>query len=153
MAVNTGNKEDMMNDLKLRMDISVYNCVKGVSPLARTDFLQMELWMEFKTSDIAFKDPLDDSEESCQSVIEQGSFMLDTVNGVNTCGQLTHYAGAQHSKQFWHFSFSILIEGDTACFLQWDPTGTVVTAAFNYHTSLSLMAEFLWQFNHLSARE
>ena len=83
-----------MNDLKLRMDILVYNCVKGVSPLARTDFSQMELWMEFKTSDIAFKDPLDDSEESCQLAIEQGSFMLGTVDGVNTHGQLAHYAGA-----------------------------------------------------------
>ena len=133
-----------MNDLKLRMDILVYNCVKGVSPLARTDFLQMELWMEFKTSDIAFKDFLDDSEESCQLAIEQGSFMLDTVDGVNTHGQLAHYAGAQHSKQFQHFSFSILIKGDTVCFLQWDPAGTVVMPAFNYCMSLLLMAEFLW---------
>ena len=152
-AVNTSNKEDVMNDLKLRMDISVYNRIKSVSPPDRTDFSQMELWIEFKTSGVAFKDPLDDSEESHQSAIKQGSFMPDTVNRVNTCGQLAHYAGAQHSKQFRHFSFSILVEGNTAHFLKWDPAGTVVTAAFNYCMSLTLMAEFLWQFDHLSARE
>ena len=152
-AVNTSNKEDVMNDLKLRMDISVYNHIKGVPPPNRTNFSQMELWMEFKTSGVAFKDPLDNSEESRQSAIKQGSFILDTVNRVNTCGQLAHYAGTQHSKQFWHFSFSILVEGDTACFLWWDPAGTVVMAAFNYCMSPTLMAKFLWQFDHLSARE
>ena len=57
-AVNTSNKEDVMNDLKLRMDISVYNHVKSVSPPARTYFSQTELWMEFKTSGVAFKDPV-----------------------------------------------------------------------------------------------
>ena len=59
-AINTSNKEDVMNDLKLRMDISVYNRIKSVSPPNRTNFSQMELWMEFKTSGVAFKDPLDD---------------------------------------------------------------------------------------------
>ena len=87
------------------------------------------------------------------NTIKQGSFMPDTVNRVNMCGQLAHYAGTQHSKQFQHFSFSILVEGNTAHFLQWDPAGTVVMAAFNYCMSLTLMAEFLWQFDHLSARE
>ena len=57
-AVNTSNKEDVTNDLKLRMDISVYTCVKGMSPPARMDFSQTELWMEFKTSGVAFKDPV-----------------------------------------------------------------------------------------------
>ena len=75
------------------------------------------------------------------------------MDGINARGQLAHYAGAQHSKQFRHFSFSVLVEGDCARFLRWDPAGTVVTASFNYRTSPGLMAEFLWWFDHLSAKE
>ena len=143
-TINTSDKNDIVDDLKLRTDISVYNHVKGVALPDRMDFSQMKLWMEFKTSDVAFKDSLDEPRESHQSAIKQGSFTPDTVDGVNTLGQLTHYASAQHSKQFWHFSFSILVEGNHAHFLQWDPTGTVVTMAFNYCMNLTLMAEFLW---------
>ncbi|KAF8546653.1 hypothetical protein OG21DRAFT_1501900 [Imleria badia] len=68
-------------------------------------------------------------------------------------GQLAHYAGAQHSLQFRHFSFSIVVHGDHARFLRWDPSGTVVTAAFNYRTNPKLMAEFLWRFDHLSPKQ
>ena len=110
--------------------------------------------MEFKAKSdgVAFQDP-SDSEESGLTAIEKRSFTPDTVDGMNTRGQLAHYAGAQHSKQFWHFSFSVLVEGDRARFLQWDPASTIVTASFNYRTSPMLMAEFLWRFDHLSAKE
>ena len=153
-AVNTSNKEDTANKLKLKTDISLYNRVKGVAPPNRTDFSQMELWMEFKTKTdaMAFQDP-SNSEESRRLAIEKGSFTPDTVDGINARGQLAHYAGAQHSMQFRHFSFSVVVEDDHARFLRWDPAGTVVTAAFNYRTSPRLMAEFLWRFDHLSAGE
>ena len=106
--------------------------------------------MEFKAKSdgVAFQDP-SDSEESGRLAMEKRSFMPDTVDGMNTRGQLAHYASAQHSKQFRHFSFSVLVEGDRARFLRWDPAGTIVTAAFNYRTSPMLMAEFLWRFDHL----
>ena len=92
--------------------------------------------MEFKTEDdrVALQDP-SDLEESRRLAIEEGLFTWDTVDGINAHGQLAHYAGAQHSKQFRHFSFSVLVEGDRARFLRWDPAGTIVTAAFNYRTS------------------
>ena len=88
-------------------------------------------------------DGLPGSIESHHSVVEKGSFMLDIVEGFNMCGQL---ASVQCSKQFQHFSFAVVVEGD---FLRWNPTGTIVTAAFNYCMSLRLMGEFLWCFNHL----
>ena len=48
--VNTSKKEDTVNNLKLKPDISIYNRVEGVAPPDRTDFSRMELWMEFKTN-------------------------------------------------------------------------------------------------------
>ena len=137
-AVNTSTKEDTENQLKLKTDISIYDHVEGVAPPNRTDFSRMELWMEFKTKNdwAAFQDPSDpDSEESRCLATEEGSFTWGTVDGINAHGQLAHYAGAQHSKQFRHFSFSVLVEGDCARFPRWDPPGTVVTAGFNHRTS------------------
>jgi hypothetical protein len=151
-AVNTSTKADTANNLKLKPDISIYNRVEGVAPPDRTDFSRMELWMEFKTNNngAAFQDPRDDTEEERLSAIEKGSFTPDTEAGNQACGQLVHYAGAQHSLQFRHFSFSVVVQGDHARFLRWDPSGTVVTAAFNYRDNPKLMAEFLWRFDHLS---
>ena len=54
-------------------------------------------------------DDLPGSIESRRSVVEKGSFTLDIVEGFNTRGQL---AGVQRNKQFRHFSFSVVIEGD-----------------------------------------
>ena len=145
-AVNTSTKEDTESQLKLKTDISIYNRVEGVALPNRTDFSQMELWMEFKTKNdrAAFQDPSDpDSEESRRLAIEEGSFARDTVDGINARGQLAHYTGAQHSQQFRHFSFSVLVEGDRAQFLRWDPASTVMTASFNYRTSPGFLAEFL----------
>ena len=152
-AVNTSKKEDTVNNLKLRPDISIYNRVEGVAPPDRADFSRMELWMEFKTNNngAAFQDPRNDTEEARLLAIEKGSFTPDTEAGNLARGQLAHYAGAQHSLQFRHFSFSVVVQGDHARFLRWDPSGTVVTAAFNYRDNPKLMAEFLWRFDHLSA--
>ena len=113
----------------------------------------MELWMEFKTNNngAPFQDPCDDTEEEGLLAIEQGSFMPDTKEGNLTRGQLVHYVGAQHSLQFRHFSFSIFVQGDHVQFLRWDPSGMVVTAAFDYYQNPMLMAEFLWRFDHLTA--
>ncbi|KAH0834976.1 hypothetical protein J3R83DRAFT_10690 [Lanmaoa asiatica] len=153
-AVNTSTKEDTANKLKLKPDISLYNRVEGVAPANKTDFSRIELWMEFKTnsSGVAFRDPDDTTDESRRLAIEQGSFTPATVDGIDARGQLAHYAGAQHSLQFRHFSFSIVVEGDRARFLRWDPAGTVVTAAFNYRTSPEILAEFLWRFDQLEAK-
>ena len=88
-----------MNNLKLRLDILIYNQVEGVAPPDRTDFLQMELWMEFKMNNngAPFQDPCDNTKEACLLMIEKGSFTPDTEDGNLTCGQLAHYVGAQHS--------------------------------------------------------
>ena len=145
-----------MDNVKLKIDISVYNRVDGVAPPDRTDFSQMEFWMEFKANNngAPFQDPRDETEQARLSAIEEGSFTPETAEGKKARGQLAHYAGAQHSLQFRHFSFSIIIQGDHARFLRWDPSGTVsgtvVTAVFNYRTNPRLMAEFLWRFDHLS---
>ena len=154
-AVNTSAKVDTMNNLNLKPDVSVYNRVEGVAPPDKTDFSRMELWMEFKTKNngAAFQDPRGDTKEERLLAIERGSFALDTEAGNRARGQLAHYAGAQHSLQFRHFSFSIVVRGDHARFLRWDPSGTVVTAAFNYRANPELMAEFLWRFDHLSPRK
>jgi hypothetical protein len=144
-----------VNNVKLKTDISIYNRVDGVAPPDRTDFSRMELWMEFKVNKdgAPFQDPRDDTEESRLSAIKEGSFTPATVEAIMARGQLAHYAGAQHSLQFRHFSFSIVVHGDHARFLRWDPSGTVVTAAFNYRTNPRLMAEFLWRFDHLSPKQ
>ena len=154
-AVNASAKGDTLNNLNLKPDISIYNRVEGVAPPDKTDFSRMELWMEFKTKNngAAFQDPRDDTNEERLLAIEKGSFTPDTEAGNRARGQLAHYAGAQHSLQFRHFSFSIAVHGDHARFLRWDPSGTVVTAAFNYRANPGLMAEFLWRFDHLSPRE
>ncbi|KAI9567162.1 hypothetical protein HD554DRAFT_2329373 [Boletus coccyginus] len=146
-AVNTNSKGDTANNLKLKMDISIYNRVEGVAPPDRTDFSRMELWVEFKAKNdgAPFQDPHDSTEKERLLAIENGSFTPDTAEGNQARGQLAHYAGAQHSLQFRHFSFSIAIQGDHARFLRWDPSATVVTAAFNYRTHSRLMAEFLWR--------
>ena len=47
-AVDMSIKEDIVNNLKLNTDISIYNCIKGVAPPTRTDFSWMKLWMEFE---------------------------------------------------------------------------------------------------------
>lgn len=51
-------KEDVNNKLKLKVDILVYSHVEGVACLERTDFVQMELWIEFKrkAAEVAFED-------------------------------------------------------------------------------------------------
>jgi len=154
-AVNTNSKGDTLNNLKLKTDISIYNRVEGVAPPDRTDFSRMELWVEFKAKNdgLSFQDPRGGTEKERLLEIENGSFTPDTAEGNQGRGQLAHYAGAQHSLQFRHFSFSIVIQGDNARFLRWDPSATVVTAAFNYRTHPRMMAEFLWRFDHLSARE
>ena len=74
--------------------------------------------MEFKAKSdgVAFQDP-SNSEESDLMAIEKRSFTPDIVDRMNIRGQLAHYTGAQHSKQFQHFSFSVLVEGDRARFL------------------------------------
>ena len=153
--MNTSTKEDTANKLKLKPDVSLYNRVEGVAPPSKTNFAQMELWIEFKTnsSGVAFRDPEDTTEEARRSAIEQGSFAPNTVEAMDARGQLAHYAGAQHSLQFRHFSFSVVIEGDCARFLRWDPAGTVVTAAFNYRENPEILAEFLWRFDQLSAKD
>ena len=153
--MNTSTKEDTANKLKLKPDVSLYNRVEGVAPPSKTNFAQMELWIEFKTnsSGVAFRDPEDTTEEARRSAIEQGSFTPNTVEAMDARGQLAHYAGAQHSLQFRHFSFSVVVEGDCARFLRWDPAGTVVTAAFNYRENPEILAEFLWRFDQLSAKD
>ncbi|KAF8444058.1 hypothetical protein L210DRAFT_3759168 [Boletus edulis BED1] len=154
-AVNTSTKGDKVNKVNLKTDISIYNRVGGVPPPDRTDFSRMELWMEFKaTKDgAAFRDPRIDTEEERLLAIETGSFTPDTDEGKKARGQLAHYAGAQHSQQFRHFSFSVVIQEDHARFLRWDPSATVVTAEFNYRTNPRLMVEFLWRFDHLSPKQ
>jgi len=154
-AVNTSNKGDKANNLKLKTDISIYNRVEGMAPPDRTDFSRMELWVEFKAKNdgTPFQGPCDCTERERLLAVENGSFTPDTVEGNLARGQLAHYAGAQHSLPFRHFSFFIVVEGDLARFLRWDPSATVVAAAFNYRTHPRLMAEFLWRFDHLSAKE
>ncbi|KAF8131843.1 hypothetical protein EV363DRAFT_1583527 [Boletus edulis] len=154
-AVNTSTKGDTVNKVYLKTDISIYNRVDGIPSPDRTDFSQMELWMGFKAKKdgAAFRDPRVDTEEERLLAIETGSFTPNTDEGRKMRGQLAHYAGAQHSQQFRHFSFSIVIQEDHARFLRWDPSATVVTAEFNYRTNPRLMAEFLWRFDHLSPKQ
>ncbi|KAF8548211.1 hypothetical protein OG21DRAFT_789751, partial [Imleria badia] len=118
-------------------------------------FSRLELWIEFKANKdgAPFHDPRDDTVESRLSTIKDGSFTPAIAEAIMARGQLARYAGAQHSLQFRHFSFSIVVHGDHARFLRWDPSGTVVTAAFNYRTNPRLMAKFLWRFDHLSPKQ
>ncbi|KAF8546647.1 hypothetical protein OG21DRAFT_1578232 [Imleria badia] len=146
-AVNTSTKGDTVNNVKLKTDISIYNRVDGMAPTDRTDFSRMELWMEFKANKdgVPFQDPRDDTVELCRSAIKDGSFTPATVEVIMARRQLAHYAGAQHSLQFRHFSFSIVVHGDHA--------HMVVTTAFNYLMNPRLIAEFLWRFDHLSSKQ
>ncbi|KAG9317721.1 hypothetical protein JVU11DRAFT_1937 [Chiua virens] len=144
------NRRDPTMDAASR---SVYNCDQPVPN--RTEFSQMELWMEFKSNDgVAFWDiPTNFTENSRQRAIKEGWFTPKTNDGRLIRGQLAHYAGAMHSMQFRNFSFSVLVESHNARFLRWDPSGAIVTAAFSYRAQPKLMAEFLWRFDHLTAKE
>ena len=62
----------------------------------------------------AFQDPRGDTNGERFFAIEKGSFTPDTEVGNLVCGQLGHYAGAQHSLQFRRFFFSIIIQGNDA---------------------------------------
>ena len=152
-AVNTSTKPDKVNGVNLKTDVSVYNRIDGVATPDRTDFSRMELWIEFKANNngAPFRDPGDKTDK--KRFIEEGSFTPDTEEGRETRGQLAHYAGAHHSVQFRHFSFSVFVQGDQARFLRWDPSATVVTAAFNYRENPELMAKFFWRLNHLTPEQ
>ena len=152
-AVNTSTKPDKVNGVNLKTDVSVYNRIDGVATPNRTDFSQMELWIEFKTNSngAPFRDPGDKTDK--ERFIEEGSFTPDTEEGRETRGQLAHYAGAHHSVQLRHFSFSVFVQGEHVRFLRWDPSATVVTAAFNYRENPELMAKFFWRFNHLTPKQ
>ena len=152
-AVNTSTKLDKVNGVNLKTDVSVYNRIDGVAAPDRTDFSQMELWIEFKANSngAPFRDPGDKADK--ERFIEEGSFAPDTEEGRETRGQLAHYAGAHHGVQFRHFSFSVFVQGEHVRFLRWDPSATVVTAAFNYRKNPELMAKFFWRFNHLTPKQ
>lgn len=152
-AVNTSNKEDTGNDLKLEIGIAIYEPNNNAEIPNRTDFSRIELWMEFKTKvqGPAFCDPRDSGAHHRANKVE--AFVPNTVEGSKTRGQMTHYASAHHSLQFRHFSFSILVEDNYARFLRWDRAGTVVTAAFDYREKPELMAEFFCRFHGMSPAE
>lgn len=144
MAVNTSKHADR----GLKPDICFFNRsgVAGGTPES-TDFPQVEFWIEFKR-ERSSKSPTKDVEQRYTN-----TFGSDSKQARDIRGQLAHYAGAHHAAQFRHFSFSALIADGFVKFLRWDPAGTVVSEPCNYRDHPGVLLEFLWRFNHLSAKD
>ncbi|KAH7920188.1 hypothetical protein BV22DRAFT_1098583 [Leucogyrophana mollusca] len=150
--VFTGSNPDKKARTKLRPDVCVYPTDHDVEE-NRTDFLKMEMFMEFKKSPGAdlFRDPTGKSES--QKTYE--SFVV-TGHGEHAKkqrrGQIVGYAAEACAKQHRVHLFSIEITGPFARLFLWDRSATVVTARFNYCDQPRLLLDFFRRFSRMSPR-
>ncbi|KAH7925115.1 hypothetical protein BV22DRAFT_1034436 [Leucogyrophana mollusca] len=150
--VFTGNNPDKKARTKLRPDVCVYPADHDAED-KRTDFLKLEMFMEFKKSPGAdlFRDPSGKSES--QKTYE--SFVV-TGHGEHAKkqrrGQIVGYAAEACAKQHRVHLFSIEITGPFARLFLWDRSATVVTARFNYCDQPRLLLDFFRQFSRISPR-
>ncbi|KAH7920187.1 hypothetical protein BV22DRAFT_1098584 [Leucogyrophana mollusca] len=150
--VFTGNNPDKKARTKLRPDVCVYPTDHDVAE-NRTNFLKMEMFMEFKKSPGAdlFRDPTGKSES--QKTYE--SFVV-TGHGEHAKkqrrGQIVGYAAEACAKQHRVHLFSIEITGPFARLFLWDRSATVVTARFNYCDQPRLLLDFFRRFSRISPR-
>jgi hypothetical protein len=56
----------------------------------------------------------------------------------------------QMARQHRHLAFSVLIAQDYARFIRWDRSAAIVSRRFNYRNHPTIMAQFLWRFNHMT---
>jgi hypothetical protein len=129
-----------LNPDLLKPDISIYALNSGRNE--PTDFSLMECHIEVKIDE--GDDPFRDKNLE--------PFECDTEAAKDTKGQIASYAAAQLAAQFRVHIFTILICGGYARILRWDRSGTVVTAAFPYHSERHL-ADFFWRYDLASPEE
>ncbi|KAI0703025.1 hypothetical protein BC835DRAFT_1500545, partial [Cytidiella melzeri] len=79
------------------------------------------------------------------------AFGKDSDDATILRGQLTMYALQMFSHQHRLHLFQLLICGEIARFLFWDHSGAIVSDRFDYTVEPSLLVEFLWRYNHMSA--
>jgi Fungal protein kinase len=110
-----------------------------------TDFRKLELSFEFKRKlahDGFRQHPLKDLK----------NFVID--DNLKTRGftraQITTYVTEQMARQHRHLAFSVLIAQDYAQFIRWDRSAAIVSRRFNYRNHPTIMAQFLWRFNHMT---
>ncbi|KAI0703015.1 hypothetical protein BC835DRAFT_1410814 [Cytidiella melzeri] len=72
-------------------------------------------------------------------------------DSIETFAQLAFYAQEVFSHQHRLHLFQLLICGVTARFLFWDHSGVIVSDRFDYTEQPSLLALYLWRYNHMSA--
>ena len=69
-------------------------------------------------------------------------FMSQTTKGVSTAGQNTTYVTLQLDSQYCTHVFSVLIVGNYVWLIQWDQSGTIVTAPIYYQQDPVLLDFF-----------
>lgn len=70
-----------------------------------------------------------------------------------TLGQLASYAKESFAHQHRTHLFQLLIAGKFARFIRWDRAGAVVSDRFDYMEQPWILAEFFWQYSHMSDAE
>ncbi|KAK0496650.1 hypothetical protein EDD18DRAFT_171205 [Armillaria luteobubalina] len=83
-------------------------------------------------------------------VLSNFPFENDSIEGRETRGQISCYAGATMMVQHRSHFFTILICGRFARFVRWDRSGAIVSKRFNYTQEKTLIFNFYSRFAQLS---
>ncbi|KAI6116486.1 hypothetical protein F5141DRAFT_1213080 [Pisolithus sp. B1] len=129
-------------------DFCLYEIAKNPKNPEKTDFSAVELCIELKRG--VSWDPFKDFDLKKNKGGSSDPFESDTVIANDTRGQITSYVVRQFYSQHRFFTFSVVVFGDHARLVQWDRSGAVISAGFNYVDNVNLLVEFLWRFSHLS---
>lgn len=132
------------------------------NPKMSMDWCSDELVIEFKRSHV--QDPFTTEEEIQAQTVHQTElkrkdinaevtpivFEHDSAMARRTRGQLASYATEVFAHQHRTHLFQLLITGHYARFLRWDHSGAIVSDRFNYVEQPTILAKFLWAYNHMS---
>ena len=130
----------------LAPDISVYSVNDQLEEDAQTNFSKMELFVEFEFADSS--DPFLDPEDPQQSKSDDFRFENDSEDATLARGKLASYAAAHAESQYRIHTFCVLVCGEYARLIRWDPDGAIVTRRFDYIQQPHILAGFFWRYNH-----
>ncbi|KAG7442400.1 uncharacterized protein BT62DRAFT_905846, partial [Guyanagaster necrorhizus] len=69
-------------------------------------------------------------------------FDSNSIEGMETPGQIASYPGATMMLQYRSHLFTILICGQFARFIRWDRTRAIVSMSFDYTNDPDLVSDF-----------
>jgi hypothetical protein len=124
----------------LAPEISLYTADNVPDADTKTDFSQMELFIELKFAETS--DPFRDPKDPLQPQAENFHFENDSDVSRFHLGQLCSYAAAHVGSQFCVHTFTLLLCGRSARFIRWDRRGATVTRSFDYIKEPHILADF-----------